>query len=81
MFLLMTGLLSMVFLPGYIKLAKLREENSRLERRIEKLRDTNAKLKRELRLIAQDKEYIEGTAREKLGLTKKGEIIYKVEEE
>lgn len=70
-------LLCVVFLPGYFRMHKLRKENEQYKKRIELLEEHNNKLKGELTRVHQDPEYIEKKAREKLGIIKKGEIIYR----
>ncbi len=70
-----------IFIPGYTKLLSLKNENRNLAQQIKHLKRTNQGLEKELNLLAEDKEYIEKIAREKLGLTKEGEIIYKIEGE
>jgi len=67
--------------PGYIKLSSLKNENRNLTQQIKRLEQTNQELEKELNLLGEDKEHIEKIAREKLGLTKEGEIIYKIDEE
>ena len=71
------AVLSMIFLPGYSELQKLREENEQHQRRIRLLEEHNDKLKEELVKLEQDPEYLEKKAREKLGIVKKGEVIYR----
>ncbi|MEE9499693.1 MAG: septum formation initiator family protein, partial [Candidatus Omnitrophota bacterium] len=66
-----------VFLPGFSKLQKLREKNRNLERRIEILTKANEGLKKQKEKLENDPSYIEKIAREKLGMTQKGEIILK----
>ncbi len=70
-------LLIMIFLPGFSELQKLREENDQYEKRIYLLKERNNKLKEELSRLKQDPVYLEKKAREKLGVVKKGEIIYR----
>ncbi len=70
-----------IFVPGYIKLSSLKNENRNLTQQVKRLKQTNQELEKELNLLEEDKEHIEKIAREKLGLTKEGEIIYKIEEE
>jgi cell division protein FtsL len=74
-------ILAVIFVPGYVKLAKLRNKNQKLMQEIQRLKQANEKLEKEIGLLEEDKEYIEKMAREKLGLTKEGEIIYKIEGE
>lgn len=66
-----------VFLPGFSELQKLREKNEQLLSRIKLLEEHNSKLDDELLRIEQDPDYLEERAREKLGIIKKGEYIYK----
>ena len=70
-------MLAIVFLPGYSSLHKLREENEQLQRRIKLLESHNDQLEAELGRMKQDPDYVEKVAREKLGIVKEGEIIYR----
>jgi cell division protein FtsB len=69
--------LTVVFLPGYSQLKRLRRENDELQKRIKLLKEHNDVLKEEISNLQQDPGYVEKKAREKLGVIKKGEIIYK----
>ncbi|MDP8299637.1 MAG: septum formation initiator family protein [Candidatus Tantalella remota] len=69
-------LLGLVFLPGFSELNRRREENVQLKKRIRFLEEHNDQLKGELVQLKQDPTYVEQKAREKLGVVKKGEIIY-----
>ncbi len=73
--------LGVVFLPGFSRLQKLREKNDQLQKRIKLLEKHNDKLKGELLKMREDPEYVEKRAREKLGIIKKGEIIYRAKGE
>ena len=66
-----------LFLPGFSELQKLREENNQYKKRIGFLEEHNNKLKEELSKLEQDPVFLEKQAREKLGIVKKGEIIYR----
>ena len=68
--------LSLVFLPGYFTLKKLKEENQEYQKRMRLLEEHNAQLEEKLARMKEDPEYLEKKAREKLGIVKKGEIIY-----
>ena len=74
------ALLAVIFLPGFSELQRLREENAGYQRRIEVLEVTNDKLKEELVKLEEDPDYVEKRAREKLGIVRKGEIIYRKKE-
>jgi cell division protein FtsB len=71
-----TALLVVIFLPGFSELQKLREENDQYKKRVGFLEQRNNKLKGELSRLKRDPVYLEKKAREKLGIVKKGEIIY-----
>lgn len=66
-----------IFLPGYSKYHRMRQENNRLAKAVQELKMENEKLIKEKRLLTQDPVYVEKKARQNLGLVKKGEIIYK----
>ena len=72
--------LCFVLLPGFSALHKLRGENERLRKRTRLLEEYNDKLKGELVKLEQDPEYIEKRARKKLGIVRKGEVIYEKSE-
>ena len=69
---------AIIFLPGYTKLAEVRDKNHDLEVKIRKLNIENALLKEELHQIETDPFYQEKLAREKMGVVRKGEIPIKI---
>lgn len=69
--------LVVLFLPGFSKLQRLKEENRNLQRRMQVLEKTNEELLIEKEKLETDLSYVEKVAREKLGMAKKGEIIIK----
>ena len=71
-------ILLVIYLPGYIKLQQLKAQNKFLLTQIEKLKKNNIGLAREIKSLENDPIYIEKKARDKMGVSKKGEIIYKV---
>ena len=70
-------IVTLIFLPGFAKLQRLKEKNRNLERRIEILTKTNEELAKEKEKLENDPSYIEKIAREKLGMTRKDEIVLK----
>lgn len=74
------AIVSIVFYPGQSELIKLRSENEQYQKRISLLEERNDELKTELAKMREDPSYIEKKAREKLGIVKKGEVIYKKSE-
>lgn len=70
-----------LFLPGYIKLIKLRARNEELQVKIMELKRECAQYLSEIQKLKTDPLYVEKLAREKMGVVRKGEILYKVVEE
>lgn len=77
-FLVFVGILLVLFFPGYAKMQELRQKNRDLEDNIKKLQAENLKFSQEKERLEKDPEYLERVAREKLGIVKKGEIVYKI---
>ncbi len=76
--LLVILILFFLFLPSYTKLCDLERKNRELEKKIRELEEKNLALEEEKKNLENDFFYIEKVAREKLGVVKKGEIIYKI---
>ena len=56
----------------------MHEKNLEYKRQIEMLKKKNAQLLEENCLLEEDPEYLERVAREKMGLIKEGEVVYKI---
>jgi cell division protein FtsB len=69
-----------IFLPGYSKYQELAQKNKRLQEKMIQLEASNKKLKSEIKKLEEDHVYVEKVARDKLKVSKKGEIIYKIVE-
>ena len=67
-----------LFLPSYTKMQDLKQKNAEYKRQIELLQAKNAQLKSEKVLLEQDPIYLEKVAREKMGLVRQGEVVYKL---
>ena len=67
-----------MFLPAYVKMQRLRGKNRQYEKRIEELKRDNVLLEEEKRRLLEDPLYFEKVAREKMGIVKEGEVIYKI---
>jgi cell division protein FtsB len=57
---------------------KLEIEKRELEREIEQIQIENSKLRSQINMLETDLKYIEKIAREKYGMVKDGEVIYKI---
>ena len=68
-----------IFLPRYTKLQELKDKNRELEAKINKVKLENAVLENELRRIRKDPVYQEEIIRDKFGVVRKGEVVYKIE--
>ncbi len=66
------------YLKGYLKFKRLSRQNRELVRQIEEIKQTNKRLKEEQEMLINDPLYLEKVAREKLGVVRKGEVVYKV---
>ena len=66
------------FLPSYTQMQDLRLRNAQYEQEILRLRRERLMLERERKLLQEDPAYLEKVAREKMGLIKEGEVVYKI---
>jgi cell division protein DivIC len=72
------ALLTLIFfLPSYTQMQDLKHKNREYEQQIQDLTRKNSKLKEEKRLLKEDPEYFEKVARERMGLVRENEVIYK----
>ena len=67
-----------VFLPSYTKMQDLKQKNTDYRRQIEQLQQKSVELKEEKRRLEKDPVYLEKVAREKMGLIREGEVVYKI---
>lgn len=70
-----------LFWPQFVKHEELKRAEKSLHIRVEAEETKNARLRREENDLKTDPNYVEKVAREKLGLVKPGELIYKFEED
>ncbi len=75
------AILTAFFLPGFVKYQRLKAQNRALEKEIAELGTENRRLSEERKRLETDPVYVERKAREKLGVVKKGEIVYKTSSE
>ena len=67
-----------VFLPSYTRMQDLRQKNFDYTQEIRQLKEENARLSEEKRRLEEDPVYLERVAREKMGLVREGEVVYKI---
>lgn len=72
------GLILIIFFPGYAKIQEMRQKNRKLESDIKRLKAENIALSLEKEKLETDPNYLEQVAREKLGIVKKGETVYRL---
>lgn len=66
------------FLPSYAKMQDLKARNNEYARRIEALQRRNTELEQEKHLLESDPAYLEKVARQKMGLIREGEKVYRM---
>ena len=71
----------MIYLPGYSHYQELARKETHLEQQIESFHKKNAKMEKELQLLQTDVTYLEKVVRDRMGLVKPGEEVYKFIEE
>ena len=74
---LVIAVLAVIFLPSFVRYQELNYKRRKLEERISFLTRENKRLEEEKVRLETDITYIERTAREKLGVVRKGEIVLK----
>ncbi len=67
-----------IFLPGYTKLQELIDKNKDLETKISAIGLENTRLENEILRIQQDPIFQEEVMRQKLGVVRKGEVVYQI---
>lgn len=67
-----------IFLPQFSKVQDMREKDREYQRRITELLNEDERLEEENRRLKEDPEYLEKVAREKMGLIREGEVVYKL---
>ncbi len=72
---------ALVFFNEISKVYFLKNENKRIEKRIEGLEAQNKAYREEIKALKQDERYIEKVLREELGMIKDKEKIFRFKEE
>ncbi len=75
---LFAAVILVIFFPSYMRMQDLRAKNLQGHREIEALNRKNSELIEEKRRLEEDPVYLEKVAREKMGLIREGEMIYRL---
>ncbi len=75
---ILTSAVLMLFLPSYQRWQDLEQKNSGYTKQIELIKKDTALLAREKKRLEEDPVYLEKVAREKMGLAREGEVVYKL---
>ena len=67
-----------IYLPSYKQMEDLKAKNADYDQRIKDLKKEQVALQEEVKRLKDDPVYLEKVAREKMGLIKDGEVIYKI---
>ena len=70
--------IALLFLPSYSKMQELKQKNQEFVERIAQLEAKNKNLEEERQHLINNPEYLEKVAREKMGLIRQGETVYKI---
>ena len=73
-----TVVILVVFLPSFTKMQDLKAKNRQYAQRIVDLEAKAKKLEEEKHLLLTDPDYVEKVGREKMGLIRQGETVYKI---
>ena len=73
-----TVIVVILFLPSYTKMQELKQKNQDMFQKIQYLETKNKKLEQEQKFLKNNPEYLEKVAREKMGLIRQGETVYKI---
>ncbi len=74
----LTILVLFIFLPSYTKMQDLRQKNKDYTYQLQLLKERKIRLMEEKKLLENDPMYLEKVAREKMGLIRKGEVVYRI---
>ena len=71
------AILLAIFIPPFVKYQQMRWKSRQLDNQLKALKKETRRLETEKVRLQTDITYVEGRAREKMGVVKKGEIILK----
>ena len=75
----LTVLVLIFFLPSFTVMQEKRQRNAEYDEQVKRLERKKLKMMTERHLLEKDPVYLEKVAREKMGLIKEGEVVYKMD--
>lgn len=75
---LVCAIVLIFFVPGLAKIQELKSRNRFLNDKIIEVKKENLTLKKEVQRLKNDSVYLESVARDKMGVIKKGEVVYHI---
>ena len=75
---IISAVIAVSFFPAYMSLRDLREKNAQYSRDLEARKKEYKALVEEKRKLENDPVYLEKVGREKMGLAREGEVVYKI---
>ncbi|HOW35518.1 MAG TPA: septum formation initiator family protein [Candidatus Omnitrophota bacterium] len=73
-----TVIILVVFLPSYTQMQDLKQKNAEYTRQIRVLKQENNRMGLEINRLENDPIYLEKIARERMGLVREGEVVYRI---
>ncbi len=73
-----TLIVFIIFLPSYTKMQDLQQKNNEYADQIRQLKKENVSLHEEKNRLDNDPVYLEKIGREKMGIVREGETMYKI---
>ena len=75
---LICALILIIFLPSFSQMQQLKKKNANYRKQIDELKIKNIQMQEEMGRLNNDPVYLEKVAREKMGLVKEGEVVYRM---
>ncbi len=78
LFFILICVILFLFLPTFTRMQDKKRQNQEYQKQIQQLKVKNKDLRKEKYLLEEDPVYLEKVAREKMGLVREGEVIYRI---
>ena len=71
--------IALIFIPSFSRMQDKAQRNREYDARLQQLKREQSNLAVEKKRLEEDPDYLEKVAREKMGLVREGETIYRIE--